>query len=131
MHEGSVGQHLIVDFWGARYLTDQQMLARAIRGAVTKAGATLLQLRLHQFGSEQGVTGVALLSESHLSIHTWPERQFAALDVFMCGAADPYLAVESLRESLQPGKSQVRSIGRGLLCESALPADDGFPKIDT
>jgi S-adenosylmethionine decarboxylase len=109
----AVGRHLIADFWGAHGLSDQALLEEAIVQAVQRAGAILLNLQLHHFGENNGVTGVALLSESHLSIHTWPEQGFAALDAFMCGGADPYAAIEHLRDRMQPTRSCVRLVCRG------------------
>jgi S-adenosylmethionine decarboxylase len=87
----SVGQHLIADLWGCHGLADPAVIEDALRSAATAAGATLLDLKLHHFGPQQGVTGVALLAESHISIHTWPERGYAAVDIFLCGD-DPGLA---------------------------------------
>jgi len=58
-----------------------------LREAVLQAGATLLHIHLHHFTPNGGISGVAVLAESHISVHTWPERNFAAFDVFMCGDA--------------------------------------------
>ncbi|MEQ1510555.1 MAG: adenosylmethionine decarboxylase [Sphingopyxis sp.] len=81
------GHHLLADFHGCnRGLDDLALVELALRDAVHAAGASLIDLRLHHFGAGQGVTGVALLAESHISIHTWPEHGYAALDFFLCGA---------------------------------------------
>lgn len=62
----------------------------------------MLEVRLHHFGTGMGVTGVALLAESHISIHTWPEDGLAAVDLFVCGHhADPEAALEVIRSRLQ------------------------------
>ena len=79
------GQHLIADLHGCTALDDVARIERALRAAVGAGGATILDLRLHHFGDGQGVTGVALLAESHISVHTWPEHRYAALDFFLCG----------------------------------------------
>ena len=79
--------------WGARRLDDIAFIETTLRQAVQLSGATLLHIHLHHFTPNAGVSGVAVLAESHISIHTWPERQYAALDVFMCGDADPYRAI--------------------------------------
>jgi S-adenosylmethionine decarboxylase len=66
-------------------LDDAELVRAALAGAAAAAGAHLLDVHLHSFGPGQGVTGVALLAESHISIHTWPEHGYAAIDIFMCG----------------------------------------------
>jgi S-adenosylmethionine decarboxylase len=81
------GTHLLLDFWGAKELADQKGIDEALREAAQACGATLIETKLHQFGDRGGVTGVALLAESHISIHTWPESGYAALDIFVCGIA--------------------------------------------
>lgn len=110
------GTHLILDLWGARRLDDIEFIERAMRRAVTAAGATLLHIHLHHFGAGGGVSGVAVLAESHLSVHTWPERDFAAFDVFMCGDAKPEKAIEALEQAFRPERSELLEARRGL-CE--------------
>lgn len=97
-----VGSHLILDLWEARALDDERLIERALRDSTAAAGATLLHLHLHRFEPNGGVSGVAVLAESHISIHTWPERRYAALDVFMCGNCDPQKAVPVLRNAFAP-----------------------------
>ncbi len=107
------GTHLIIDLWGARGLADAAAIERALRQAVEAAGATLLHIHLHRFTPQGGISGVALLAESHITIHTWPERDYAALDVFMCGASDPRRTVPVLRRAFQPQRFEVRELLRG------------------
>lgn len=109
------GHHLIADFWGARHLNDIDVIDAAMRAAAAEAGATVLAVKLHHFSPYEGVTGIALLAESHISIHTWPERDFAALDVFMCGETEPMRAIEVLRERLQPTHVTLAEHKRGVV----------------
>ena len=91
------GWHLIADLACTRGLADVAAVEAALRAAAEAAHVHLLEVRLHHFGPEQGVTGVALLAESHISIHTWPEEALAAIDIFVCGpAADPEAALAVL-----------------------------------
>jgi S-adenosylmethionine decarboxylase len=78
------GRHLIAELHGCSGLTDVALVERALKEAAAAAKATLLEVKLHAFGPGQGVTGVALLAESHISIHTWPEHGYAAVDIFLC-----------------------------------------------
>ena len=107
------GKHYIVDFWGTQFLQDIEFIENALTDAASVAKAVLLHIHLHQFSSGGGITGVALLAESHISVHTWPERDYAAFDVFMCGDAMPDKAVELLQEVFQPEKVEVSEILRG------------------
>ncbi len=107
------GTHLIIDLIGADRLDDIKLIEETLRRCVTVAGATLLHLHLHHFTPNAGVSGVAVLAESHISIHTWPERSYAALDVFMCGDAQPELCVDVLREAFGADKVVVGEHLRG------------------
>jgi S-adenosylmethionine decarboxylase len=107
------GLHVLVDFFDSRGLADQALIEAALLAAAGACGATIIDMRLHQFGEGSGITGVALLAESHISIHTWPETGFAAIDIFMCGACDPRLAIEPLRQHLSPGRIEIKTIARG------------------
>ena len=82
------GVHLIVDLHGAKRLDDIDHVEATLRSCAAAAGATLLHIHVHHF-QPNGVSGVVVLAESHISIHTWPDAGYAALDVFMCGSAIP------------------------------------------
>src|SRR5262245_66132621 len=83
------GTHLIIDLFGARRLDDLKHIKETLKRCVTVAGATLLHIHLHHFTPNGGVSGVAVLAESNISIHSWPESGYAALDVFMFVMAHP------------------------------------------
>ncbi|GAB4517331.1 MAG: adenosylmethionine decarboxylase [Roseibium sp.] len=106
------GAHLIIDLYDAERLDDLAFVEDTLRTCVDEAGATLLHIHLHPF-EPKGVSGVAVLAESHISVHTWPEAGYAAFDVFMCGNAQPERCVEVLRRAFRPGKTAVSELLRG------------------
>ncbi|HEY2134262.1 MAG TPA: adenosylmethionine decarboxylase [Xanthobacteraceae bacterium] len=106
------GIHLIIDLHGARRLNDIDYIETVLRRCVDAAGATLLHIHLHRFQPD-GVSGVVVLAESHISIHTWPEEGYAALDVFMCGNTDPDKCVPILRASFAARHVDVKELLRG------------------
>ncbi|NKB54995.1 MAG: adenosylmethionine decarboxylase [Alphaproteobacteria bacterium] len=109
------GLHLIIDFWGAKRLDDLKFIEATLREAVDAAGATLLHIHLHHFTENNGVSGVAVLAESHISIHSWPEHDYAALDIFMCGETEPQRAVDVLRQAFDPDRVEIGEHHRGRL----------------
>ena len=109
------GTHVLADFWGATNLDDAERMERALREAALACGATILHVHVHEFATNGGVSGVAVLAESHISVHTWPEREYAAFDVFMCGACDPLLALPVLREAFRPDRVTVGEQKRGVI----------------
>ena len=106
------GVHLIVDLHGATGLDDIDLVETTLRRCVDAARATLLHIHVHHF-TPSGVSGVAVLAESHISIHTWPEAGYAALDVFMCGSANPDACIPVLREAFAAARVDVNEILRG------------------
>jgi len=109
------GSHLIIDLWEAEGLDDRERIENALVDAVHAAGATLLHIHLHTFTEGGGISGVAVLAESHISVHTWPERGYAAFDVFMCGDADPKKALSVFKAAFNPGRIVVGEHKRGVL----------------
>ena len=109
------GTHLIVDLFGARRLDDLEHIKRTLTRCVEVAGATLLHIHLHKFEDGGGISGVAVLAESHISVHTWPEKGFAAFDVFMCGNAEPRKALEVFKRAFEPGRVVVGEHKRGVI----------------
>jgi S-adenosylmethionine decarboxylase len=112
-----VGMHVILDFFGARRLDDSRYIEALLRQCVDAAGASLLHLYIHCFTPTGGVSGVAVLAESHISVHSWPERGYVALDVFMCGQANYARVVEILRDAFRPREVKITHVVRG--CGSA------------
>ena len=106
------GTHLIIEVVQGTGLDDQERIETALRDCVTECGATLLHIHTHKF-TPQGVSGVAVLAESHISVHTWPEIGYGAFDVFMCGDAEPRRAVEVLRRAFDAGEVRVKELLRG------------------
>jgi S-adenosylmethionine decarboxylase len=109
------GTHFLLDFWGARRLDDLHYMEEALRRSVDEAGATLLDIHLHRFTPNNGITGLALLAESHISVHTFPERDFAAFDIFMCGKALPEKALAVLKEAFLPKTMNISRNLRGAI----------------
>ena len=109
-----VGKHCILELYECdpSRLDDEAFLRTSITTAAKSAGATLLNLITHHF-EPQGVTGLALLAESHISIHTWPESGYAAVDVFTCGDHTmPEQACAVLSEAVQSKRQALRSFLR-------------------
>jgi len=109
------GTHLTLDFWGAKYLDNLQRMESALRECVEKCRATLLHFHLHHFTPNGGISGVAVLAESHISVHTWPERDFAAFDIFMCGIARPEEAILILKRAFSPKTMCITENLRGVV----------------
>ncbi len=107
------GTHLLVDLWGASRLGDPAHIDAALRCSAIAAGATILHSHFHHFTPNGGVSGVVVLAESHISIHTWPEREFAAIDIFMCGACNPHLAIPVLQAAFSPTRVDLDEQRRG------------------
>ena len=105
------GAHLIVDLYGAEQINDIDHIETTLRQCVEASGATLLHIHLHHF-QPNGVSGVAVLAESHISIHTWPDAGYAALDVFI-GNANPDACVPVLREAFKAKRVAVSELLRG------------------
>ena len=108
------GNHLLIDLWGAVNLDNAQVIEDALRESAIVSGATILHCHLHNFEPNGGISGVLVLSESHISIHSWPERGYAALDVFMCGEATPIKSIPILKKAFKPAYVNVVEARRGL-----------------
>jgi S-adenosylmethionine decarboxylase len=109
------GMHVLVDLWGASRLDEPAHIDAALRAGAIAAGATILHGHFHHFTPNGGVSGVLVLAESHISIHTWPERDYAAIDIFMCGACNPYDAIAAIKAAFRPAQVQLAEHKRGLV----------------
>jgi S-adenosylmethionine decarboxylase len=107
------GTHVLLDLWGARPLDDVRHAERALRQAAHAACATVLHIHVHRFASNSGISGVAVLAESHISIHTWPEQGYAALDVFLCGKCNIEACIAALYAAFAPVRANTRRFQRG------------------
>jgi len=109
------GTHLIVDIWDAEHLSDLTLMEETLKQAVTVSGATLLHIHLHHFNEHGGISGVAVLAESHITLHSWPELGYCAMDVFMCGAAQPHKAIDVFKQAFNTDNVLTTEHQRGLI----------------
>ena len=111
----TVGAHVLADFWGCQFekLDDADQLMNSLRQAAKSAKMTILGEESYKF-DPQGFTGLLLLSESHISIHTYPERGYAAIDVYTCGGGMTQKAIDFLKEVLKPTHVQEMQVRRGM-----------------
>ena len=112
----TLGRHLIAEYTDCKpgLLNDADFLERCLLEAVRRSGATIVKSIFHRY-APQGVSGVIVIAESHMSIHTWPEYNYAAVDFFTCGqSVDPYLANEYLKEALGSPNASVTEVARGI-----------------
>ena len=108
------GRHLLVELYGCDPgpLDDAPALARLLRAAAEAAGSRVVAEVFHPF-APHGVTGVLVIEESHLSVHTWPERGYAAVDFYTCGNGEPERALALVAEGLAAERVEVLEVTRG------------------
>ncbi len=112
----ALGRHILAEIFGCEHdiLNSPERVEKIMVEAALKAGAEIREVAFHQF-SPQGVSGVVIISESHLAIHTWPELGYAALDVFTCGeAVDPWLACNEIVDRFEADKVTATESHRGI-----------------
>jgi S-adenosylmethionine decarboxylase proenzyme len=113
------GKHILAEYFECEctYLDSEQAIREVMLEAASASGATIVGNIFHHF-SPQGVTGVVVIAESHLAIHTWPEFRYASVDLFTCGShLDPWVGFEYLKERLQSRKWMSKEIIRGTMEE--------------
>lgn len=106
------GRHILIESFGGHARLDAEALKGLMRRAARAGGANVLSCHMHGFGTDGGVTGVALLAESHITVHTWPERSYAAFDVFMCGNCDADRAADVIAQAVPEARLAVRALDR-------------------
>lgn len=111
--DNCAGIHLIAEFWDGKVIEDKKELENILVQAAKEANSTVLEVKIHKF-APQGIAGVVLLAESHISFHSWPERGYAAIDIFTCGRkTNPSKALEYLKTKFQPKKVNAKEFKRG------------------
>ncbi len=111
----ALGRHLLAEYLGCdpKVLNDLERVKQCMLEAASHCGATVLESSFHYF-TPQGVSGVVVIAESHLAIHTWPEYEYAAVDIFTCGiVVDPWAAFHHIKLSLNSKECSAREIVRG------------------
>ena len=123
----SLGKHILAEFYGCAPdgLNHAESIERHMNEAAEVSGATIVQSVFHMF-SPHGVSGVVVVAESHLAIHTWPEYGYAAVDYFSCGPVDSKAAIRYLQEKFGAEKVTIREVERGVLVPSA---NNGQPAV--
>lgn len=113
-HVKYAGVQLVIELWNAENLSSLPTIRKILKDSVKACGATLLKIDLHKFSPYGGISGMAIISESHLSVHTWPEYKYAALDIFVCGNVDPYKAISVLKTGFKTDNIQIAEFKRGI-----------------
>ncbi len=109
-----VGTHVMAEFLGCTVPEDQESLEKIMRDAAKESNSTALEFAMHKF-EPYGVTAILILAESHISIHSWPEKKYAAVDVFTCGQnTDPVKAIRHLENAFNASEVKIEVIKRGI-----------------
>jgi S-adenosylmethionine decarboxylase len=109
------GNHVLLDIYDGKHLDNIQIIEKAFNDAIVYCGASLLHMHFHHFGDGCGVSGVAVLQESHISIHTWKECEYAAIDIFLCGNLDPKKCIKAFVDSFETENIKITEIKRGII----------------
>jgi len=110
-----LGEHIIIEFLGSINLDHYAVISDVLRQAASQAGATVLKVEAHKF-EPCGMTCLAMLQESHISVHTWPEHGYVAIDIFTCGShVNIDKALEVLQDFFKPQKVELIRLDRGFV----------------
>lgn len=111
----TMGRHVISELWGCNFekLNNMEQIERIFVEAALKSGAEIREVAFHKF-APQGVSGVVIISESHLTIHSFPEHGYASIDVYTCGDLDPNIAAEYIADSLDAETRETIELPRGM-----------------
>lgn len=112
----TTGQHIIAELTGCLFLhlfDTEYTIIGLMREAAETSGATVLNITAHKF-SPNGITCVIAVSESHFSIHTWPEKKYAAVDAYTCGDCQPMIGIQKIVDALKPERTEYIMITRGI-----------------
>ena len=113
----ALGRHILAEYYecNVQILNNLDLLERSMREAVLRSGATIIDSTFHRF-SPHGVSGVVVIAESHMALHTWPEYAYAAVDFFTCGdRVDPWKAFDHMKRELKSLKNSTKEVKRGLI----------------
>lgn len=116
----ALGRHVLAEVYGCNCntLNDTEKVQRVMVNAALKAGAEVREVAFHKF-SPQGVSGVVVISESHVAVHTWPEYGYAAVDVFTCGAkVDPWNIMNAIVKEFESANYTATETRRGIFQEA-------------
>ncbi|MET0786695.1 MAG: adenosylmethionine decarboxylase [Paenisporosarcina sp.] len=111
----TMGRHVIAELWECEFdkLNDVNFIERTFVDAALKSGAEVREVAFHKF-APQGVSGVVIISESHLTIHSFPEHGYASIDVYTCGDLDPTIAAEYIADALGSQTREMMELPRGM-----------------
>ncbi|PUB15150.1 adenosylmethionine decarboxylase [Paenisporosarcina sp. OV554] len=111
----TMGRHVIAELWECEFdkLNDVNFIERTFVEAALKSGAEVREVAFHKF-APQGVSGVVIISESHLTIHSFPEHGYASIDVYTCGDLDPTIAAKYIADALGSQTREMTEIPRGM-----------------
>jgi len=111
----TMGRHVIAELWGCNLdkLNDLEQLEKIFVDAALKSGAEIREVAFHKF-APQGVSGVVIISESHLTIHSFPEHGYASIDVYTCGDLNPNIAADYIADALEAEYKEMMEIPRGM-----------------